>query len=100
MATLFSVFDQSGTFMGSCSARCYDARGDISACVCGGVNHGKGLVQAARNTLTLRTIFPVGPHRPKKIEEYVVHYHSSIHRLAKQEVFAFLDEAHLETISR
>jgi hypothetical protein len=96
MATLFSVFDSKGKYLGGCSARCYDARGATSCCVCGGLNHAVGLRKAAQNTLELRTIFPKGPHKPEPVEKYVVRYHSSLRTLAKQEQFPFMDAEHLE----
>lgn len=97
MATLFSVFDSKGRYLGGCNARCYDAKGDRSVCVCGGVNHGVGIQKAARNTLELRTIFPRGPHKPEPIENYTVYFHRSLRALAAQQQFAFMDDKHLET---
>lgn len=34
----------------TCSALCYNAKGPVCCCVCGGVNHGVGFRQAAENT--------------------------------------------------
>ena len=97
MATVFSVFSLKDKFLGSCNARCYDAKGDRTACICGGVNHGKGLTRAARNTLTLRVVFPYGPHKPTPIENILFRPHASIHRLAQQETMHFIDNAYHET---
>ena len=29
--------------MGRCDARCYNAKGTVCKCICGGINHGCGL---------------------------------------------------------
>ncbi len=99
MATLFSVFSLKEKFLGSCNAKCYDAKGDRSACVCGGVNHGKGLTQAARNTLNMRVVYPHGPYRPVPISQVLFRPHPSIHRLADQTTMPFMDHKNLESIS-
>jgi hypothetical protein len=99
MATVFSVFSLHDKFLGCCSAKCYDAKGDRSSCVCGGVNHGVGLTQAARNTLTIRTVWPYGPHKPIPIEQVIFRPHRSIHRLAQQNTMAFMDHKNLESIT-
>ena len=49
MATLMSSNDGEGHIQ-KCDASCYDAKGDVCTCVCGGMNHGKGLKQAMVNT--------------------------------------------------
>lgn len=36
-----------------CDAKCYDAMGPECDCVCGGVNHGKGLAEAQANVQEL-----------------------------------------------
>jgi len=33
-----------------CSAHCYDAKGDTCTCICGGMNHRKGLEEAIKLT--------------------------------------------------
>jgi len=33
-----------------CNAQCYDAKGEVCYCVCGGKNHGIGLEKAIENT--------------------------------------------------
>lgn len=97
MATLFSVFDHAGKYLGGCSARCYDAKDGRSICVCGGVNNGVGLQQAAKNTLEMRRIWPEGPTKPRPIEQYVIRYHRSLRTLARQNQFPFMDDPHHET---
>jgi hypothetical protein len=32
-----------------CNAACYNAKGPVCECICGGANHSKGLEQAQRN---------------------------------------------------
>lgn len=32
-----------------CDARCYNAKGGVCECCCGGVNHGRGLAAALEN---------------------------------------------------
>jgi len=39
--------------VGRCDAKCYDAKHDHCQCVCGGVNHGKGIEKAQENTLDM-----------------------------------------------
>ncbi len=46
--TLITVGNSEG--QRSCTARCYDAHGPSCDCVCGGRNHGKGLVLAQEQT--------------------------------------------------
>lgn len=53
MATLIKQVGNSGTRR--CDAHCYGAKGDKCTCVCGGVNHGKGLQQALENTKAMAT---------------------------------------------
>ena len=36
-----------------CDERCYNAIGPKCDCVCGGINHGKGLPKAIQNTIEL-----------------------------------------------
>ena len=36
-----------------CDERCYNAKGKKCDCVCGGVNHGKGLSKAIKNTIEI-----------------------------------------------
>lgn len=38
---------------GRCDAKCYDATGPRCHCVCGGMNHGKGLELATEQTREL-----------------------------------------------
>lgn len=38
----------------ACDASCYMARHQKCTCICGGVNHGKGLARAAENTRRLQ----------------------------------------------
>lgn len=49
MATLISQISSSGGRR-RCDARCYNAKHDKCTCICGGLNHGKGLQQAIDNT--------------------------------------------------
>jgi hypothetical protein len=37
------------TGLTGCDERCYDAKHDTCVCVCGGVNHGRGLRRASEN---------------------------------------------------
>lgn len=48
MATLITV--GGNDWQRRCDAKCYDAKGPDCDCVCGGMNHGKGLETAQRNT--------------------------------------------------
>jgi hypothetical protein len=48
MATLLAVYNSEG-LIGRCDARCYHARWEDCTCICGGRNHGVGLVQAQNN---------------------------------------------------
>jgi hypothetical protein len=43
-----------------CDARCYDARHSVCDCVCGGVNHKVGFLQALNNTQTIFGTIPKG----------------------------------------
>jgi hypothetical protein len=49
MATLIAVYNSEGC-IGRCDAKCYNAKGPICNCVCGGMNHGCGHSQAIENT--------------------------------------------------
>jgi len=49
MATLIYESGSSGGTR-RCDARCYNAHGARCKCICGGVNHGKGLERAIENT--------------------------------------------------
>lgn len=48
MTTLIAVYNSEGC-VGRCDEKCYDAKGDVCECVCGGKNHGKGRQQAIDN---------------------------------------------------
>ncbi|MBC8505231.1 MAG: hypothetical protein H8D34_10260 [Chloroflexi bacterium] len=52
MTTLISFSSSSGS-QGRCDAKCYDAKHENCACICGGKNHGAGLDQAIENTREL-----------------------------------------------
>ena len=52
MTTLISIHNSDGC-QGRCDARCYDATHDNCNCICGGMNHGKGIDQAINNTAEL-----------------------------------------------
>jgi len=52
VTTLIAVWTSEGC-AGGCDARCYTAVRDECQCICGGVNHGAGLDQAASNTREL-----------------------------------------------
>jgi hypothetical protein len=41
--TLIEVVGSDGTLIGRCDSNCYEAIGGVCLCVCGGLNHGKGL---------------------------------------------------------
>ena len=48
MPTLMTMGNSEGERR--CDARCYDATGPECDCICGGMNHGKGLKAATENT--------------------------------------------------
>lgn len=50
MPALLIVYNERGTRLGQCDAKCYNARHRACHCVCQGVNHGVGLRRAAENT--------------------------------------------------
>lgn len=45
------VKSKAGRLIGCCSRHCYDDEDFRCTCICGGVNHGVGRRQAARNVL-------------------------------------------------
>lgn len=49
MAVLLSYRTSEGA-NGACDATCYSRKRGRCACLCGGINHGKGLAQARLNT--------------------------------------------------
>lgn len=49
MTTLISAGNSEGTY-GRCDAKCYNAESGNCHCICGGMNHGKGLAEATRLT--------------------------------------------------
>ena len=48
MATAIAVYNSDGC-VGRCDATCHEAKHATCTCICGGINHGKGLQQAIRN---------------------------------------------------
>ena len=50
MATVFESWGVDGSLIGRCDAKCHDAKGDKCKCVCGGLNHGVGLINTTVNT--------------------------------------------------
>jgi len=54
MTALIKVYNENGTKIAQCDARCYDGSGKICYCVCGGINHGVGRNTAALNTLNVK----------------------------------------------
>jgi hypothetical protein len=52
VATILSAYDR-GSLYGRCDASCYDGTKTECACICGGVNHGVGMVQALANTAAM-----------------------------------------------
>lgn len=49
MATLIQQVSSGGSRR-RCDARCYNAQHSKCTCICGGMNHGKGLQKALENT--------------------------------------------------
>lgn len=60
--TLIEIRDGSGTVVGRCDAKCYNAEQSHCDCVCGGMNHGAGKQRALENTKE---------HIKEMIKEYV-----------------------------
>jgi len=54
MTALIKVYNERGTRIAQCDAKCYDGTGRVCHCVCGGMNHGVGRNTAALNTLTVQ----------------------------------------------
>jgi len=50
MTTLITAEQLDGTRLGRCDANCYNAKTPHCRCICGGVNHGKGLEAALQTT--------------------------------------------------
>ncbi len=42
--------------LGRCDATCYNAKGDRCRCICGGINHGVGELQAQYNLVDLPSV--------------------------------------------
>lgn len=55
MSTLISICTSSGE-VGRCDAKCYNAKGSVCKCCCGGANHGVGLRQAVENTRVIASV--------------------------------------------
>lgn len=53
MPTLILATDRDGKLKGRCDGRCYNATWPRCLCICGGINHGVGLQNAAHNTQLL-----------------------------------------------
>ena len=88
--TLFSAYLPNGQKLGQCDASCYDGTGTRCKCICGGINHGVGLQQAAAQTLNIRWIYhPVRKQRyqPHEVKIYLA---KSIHQKADQRLMTFL----------
>ena len=49
MTTVIAVYNSQGC-VGRCDAKCHEAQEPVCHCVCGGVNHGAGIIQARANT--------------------------------------------------
>lgn len=52
MTTLITAYDKSGP-IGRCDAKCYNAKGAVCRCICGGRNHGVGRRKAIETTATI-----------------------------------------------
>lgn len=50
MTVLIASFNSYGHNNGRCDAKCYEAKTPGCDCICGGKNHGAGLVRALDNT--------------------------------------------------
>lgn len=46
---IIQEYAQNGTKLRRCDARCYNAKGKKCSCVCGAMNHGKGIDFAVQN---------------------------------------------------
>jgi len=66
---IIQEYAQNGTKLRRCDARCYNAKGKKCFCICGAINHGKGIyftVENAMNTLinfqetSTNTLFHLG----------------------------------------
>lgn len=57
MATLIISKNGDGAIKGRCDANCYNAIRPKCTCVCAGMNHGKGMNTASRNTFLHKEIF-------------------------------------------
>ena len=68
--TVYAVYNSQGV-VGRCDAKCHNAQHSKCECICGGMNHGKGLGQAMANVqdLFVRTL-KEGKNVPSYMEEY------------------------------
>lgn len=91
MATLIIAHRSDGRVTARCDARCYDSKNATCYCVCGGVNHGIGLVNAARRTLAGIRFDESNLPRLKAGDLHVIHNAHNLHTLAAKTLF---DTAH------
>lgn len=73
MTTLILCTKPDGSNIGRCDARCYEAKGPTCKCICGGMNHGKGLDSAIRNTALNKEIRQTADAAAKLLFPHVQH---------------------------
>ena len=56
MTAIIEVRGPDGKLKGKCDIRCYNAKCKKCTCVCGGNNHGVGLIQALNNISNLKDL--------------------------------------------
>lgn len=50
MSTLIEMRKADGTLVGRCDSKCHNAQEPVCKCICGGMNHGVGLIKAMSRT--------------------------------------------------
>lgn len=86
MTTLLEIRTLDGKLIGRCDARCYDGTADRCFCICRGMNHNVGLVEAAVYTMNLERSFKQG-HKIFPYDPRCVHFNPDLINLAGPALF-------------
>lgn len=74
MTTLIAVYKSGGesgsVCVGRCDAKCYEATCPDCDCICGGMNHGKGLDRATDNTRDYAEVWLEEYHQEKGLDPH------------------------------
>lgn len=67
MTTIMMLKNEDGKIIGRCDARCYNAKNKKCKCICEGYNHGKGINEAIKFTISNIKFYQDMHHSPNKL---------------------------------